>query len=343
VKPVEAGSSAAADPVANQPVFVVLLRKFAYTAAVVAAVTVALVFPEYFIQVDGFRLQKLIVPLLQVIMVGVGCTMNWRDLVRVLKMPKAVLLGVFCHYAIMPVVAFTIAKLFRFPPEIAAGVVLVGCCPSGLASNVIALLAKANVPLSVTVTTISTLVAPLATPLLMRLLGAGFIHVDVGAMMFDMVKLVVIPVCAGVLLNRVLENKAKLVMQAMPVLSMAGIATIIVIVTAAGRDSLLHVGVALLLAMFLHMTAGFTFGYAGARLSGLQEADCRTISIEVGMQNGGLASGIAMQMGRVATMGLAAAVNGPVMNVTFSLLGTWWSNRPPRSKKALMRACETAD
>ncbi len=95
MKPVEAGSSAAADPVANQPVFVVLLRKFAYTAAVVAAVTVALVFPEYFIQVDGFRLQKLIVPLLQVIMVGVGCTMNWRDLVRVLKMPKAVLLGVF--------------------------------------------------------------------------------------------------------------------------------------------------------------------------------------------------------------------------------------------------------
>lgn len=306
------------------------ITKYTFTGAVLGAVVVALAFPEHFIQIAGFRMQRLIVPLLQVIMVGVGCTMSWRDLARVMRMPKAVLVGVTCHYLIMPIVALTIARIFGFPPEIAAGVVLVGCCPSGLASNVIALLARTNVPLSVTVTTFSTLVAPFVTPILMRLLGGGFVHVDIRAMILDMARLVVVPVCTGVVFNRLFTDKAKIVLKAMPTISMAGIAATIVIITAAGRDSLLHVGISLFLAMFLHMTAGFTFGYCGAWLCRLPESDRRTTSIEVGMQNGGLASGIAVQMGRVATMGLAAAVNGPVMNITFSLLGAWWSNRPPR-------------
>jgi BASS family bile acid:Na+ symporter len=326
---------------ANQSTLAKVVRKYAYTSAVIAAVVVALLFPEHFIQINGFRLQNLIVPLLQIIMVGVGCTMNWRDLLRVLKMPKAVLLGVVCTYAIMPLAAFAIAKIFRFPPEIAAGLVLVGCCPSGLASNVIALLAKANVPLSVTVTTLSTLLAPLATPFLMRQLGGGFVHVDVGAMMLDMVKLVVVPIFVGVFFNRVFATKTKLVMKVMPAVSMAGIAAIIVIITAAGRDSLLNVGARLLAAVFLHMMVGFALGYLVARLCNLPEEDCRTISIEVGMQNGGLASGIAMQMGRIATVGLAAAIKGPVMNVTFSLLGTWWSKRPPQRRKYLVPSAES--
>jgi BASS family bile acid:Na+ symporter len=306
-------------------------QKYLFTCAILCAVALAMAFPEHFIQIGQFRLQRLIVPLLQAIMVGVGCTMSWQDLARVMRMPKAVFVGVSCHYLIMPLVALTIAHTFGFPPEIAAGVVLVGCCPSGLASNVIALLSKANVPLSVTVTTFSTLLAPFATPLLMKLLGGGFVSVDAGSMMLEMAKLVVVPIVAGVGINRLFGNKAKLILKVMPAVSMAGIATIIVIVTAAGRDALLHVGIGLVFAMFLHMTAGFALGYSGAWIFGLPEADCRTISIEVGMQNGGLASGIAMQMGRVATMGLAAAVNGPVMNVTFSMLGTWWSTRPPRA------------
>lgn len=306
------------------------LRRFGFTLAIIAVAALAMLFPAPFRSVRGFPLQRLIVPLLQIIMLGVGCTMSWQDLARVLRMPRAVLAGVLCHYAIMPLVAFTLAHLFRFPPEIAAGMVLVGCCPSGLASNVIALLAKANVPLSVTVTTISTLIAPLATPLLMKALGGGFIQIDAVAMFLDMVKLVLLPVCAGATLNRLFGARAGALMRLMPAVSMAGIALIIAVITATGRDNLLHVGPILLLAVFLHMTAGFSIGYAMAMLFGLKEADCRTISIEVGMQNSGLASGIALGMGRVATMGLAAAINGPVMNVVFSLLGTWWSHRPPR-------------
>ena len=340
VVPARSGSCKDRNPDKHTVVIVASLRRYTFTGAVLGAVVLALAFPEHFIHVGSFRLQRLIVPLMQVIMAGVGCTMNWRDFARVLRMPKAVLIGVGCHYLIMPLVAITIARTFGFPSEIAAGVVLVGCCPSGLASNVIALLARANVPLSVTVTTFSTLLAPFTTPMLMKVLGGGFVPIDVGAMIWDMAKLVLAPVCAGVLFNRLFGDNAKLVLKAMPVVSMAGIATIIVIITAAGRDALLHVGIILVFAMFLHMTAGFTFGYFGARLCGLCEADSRTISIEVGMQNGGLASGIAMQMGRVATMGLAAAVNGPVMNVTFSLLGTWWSSRPPRSSATCVPTAE---
>jgi len=114
----------------------------------------------------------------------------------------------------------------------------------------------------------------------------------------------------------------------MPVVSMAGIVFIIVIITAAGRDSLLSIGISLVFAMFLHMAVGLSLGYFSARLLGLSELNARTVGIEVGMQNGGLASGIAVQMGKIATVGLAAAVNGPIMNTFFSLIATWWGSKP---------------
>jgi BASS family bile acid:Na+ symporter len=309
------------------------IRKYCYTVMIVAAVAISLTYPHYFVVIGGFQLKRLIVPLLQIITFGVGCTMSWRDLSGVLKMPKAVFVGTLCHYLIMPLVGFGIAKLFRFPPEVAAGIVLVGCSPSGLASNVIAFLAKANLALSVTITATSTLLAPIMTPLLMKLLAGQFVHIDAGAMFVDILKIVILPIVGGVLFNHSFRSKAALVMKIMPLVSMGGVALITVVITAAGRDELLHVGIALVAAMFLHMTAGFTLGYFGARLCGLTEKDCRTVSIEVGMQNGGLASGIAAQMGKIATVGLAPAINGPVMNTTFSLLGMWWGNKPIEGDK----------
>lgn len=306
------------------------LKKFAYTIIILAAVTVSLTFPQYFIAIGHFKLSRLIVPLLQIITFGVGCTMSWHDLSGVLKMPKAVLIGVLCHYTIMPFVGFTIATIFNFPPEIAAGVVLVGCMPSGLASNVIAFIAKANLALSVTITAVSTLLAPIMTPLLMKLLGGQFVPVNFLDMLWDILKLVIIPIFIGVFVNQFFHKKAVWIDQVMPKISMAGIACIIIVITAAGRDNLLTVGAALMLAMFLHMTAGVTLGYFGGRLFGLSKLNSRTIAIEVGMQNGGLASGIAVQMGKIATVGLAPAVNGPIMNTTFSLIATWWGSKPAK-------------
>lgn len=304
------------------------MAKYAYTIFILAAVTFAITFPEYFTSIGNFQLKKLIVPLLQIIMLGVGCTLSWTDLTGALKMPKAVFIGVVCQFTIMPFVGLGIATLFAFPPEIAAGVVLVGCMPGGLASNVIAFLARANVALSVTLTAVSTLLAPLLSPFLMQQLGGQFVPVDFFAMLADILKMVIVPVFLGVLLNYFLKSKTVMINKVMPVVSMAGIVFIIVIITAAGRDSLLSIGIALVFAMFLHMVVGLSLGYFSARLLGLSELNARTVGIEVGMQNGGLASGIAVQMGKIATVGLAAAVNGPIMNTFFSLIATWWGSKP---------------
>jgi len=308
-------------------------RQFSYTAFIVFVVAVALTFPQYFLVVHGFELKRLILPLLQVITFGVGCTMNLREFTGAWKSPRGILVGVTSHYCIMPLMALTIAKSFHFPPEIAAGVVLVGCCPSGLASNVIAFIAKADLALSITITTISTLLSPLLTPLIMKMLAGQLVHVDRLSMMGDILKIVIVPVALGLLVNRLAHERAKPLLRAMPLVSMVGIAAILVVISAQGRDELLHVGFALVAAVFLQMTLGLTLGYCGARICGLSERECRTVSIEVGMQNSGLASGIAVQMGKVATLGLAAAINGPVMNTTFSLLGMWWSGRPVSESK----------
>jgi BASS family bile acid:Na+ symporter len=233
----------------------------------------------------------------------------------------------------MPIVAFSIANVFGFPPEIAAGVVLVGCMPGGLASNVMAFIAKANVALSVTITAISTLLAPLMTPLLMKLLGGQFVPINFMDMFWEILKLVIIPIFLGIFFNHFFRKKALWIDKVMPKISMAGIACIIIIITAAGRDNLVSIGLTLVFAMFLHMTIGFFLGYYGSLLFGLSKINARTVAIEVGMQNGGLASGIAVQMGKIATLGLAPAVNGPVMNTTFSLIATWWGSKPVEELK----------
>ncbi|WP_431215386.1 bile acid:sodium symporter family protein [Puia sp. P3] len=152
------------------------LKGFTFTVTILAVVSLAMYYPQYFVTVGGFRLSGLIVPLLQVIMFGMGTELSLKDFAQVLRMPRGVIIGVICHYTIMPLVGFGLARMFGFPPEIAAGIILVGCCPSGLASNVMSFLARANLALSVSVTTVSTLLAPFLTPLMMRLLAGSFIE-----------------------------------------------------------------------------------------------------------------------------------------------------------------------
>jgi len=268
------------------------------------------------------------VPLIQIIMFGMGAALSWRDFAGVIKMPRGVIVGVLCQFTIMPFVGFTIAKSFNFPPEIAAGIILVGCSPSGLASNVMSYLAKANLALSVTLTTAATLLAPLMTPFLMKMLAGQFVPIDFWGMMWSIIKIVIIPVFGGLIFNHFFHDRFKWLSTVLPIVSMAGIALIITIITAAGRDSLLQIGLALIAATLLHNICGYFLGYWGGRLLRMPERDCRTIALEVGMQNGGLASGIALEMGKVATIGLAPAVFGPMMNITGSSLATWWRGKP---------------
>lgn len=309
------------------------LKGYSYTLVIFAAVTMAMFFPQYFIEFRGYKFSGLITPLLQVIMFGMGTAMSVNDFVGVIRMPQGVIVGTVNHFTIMPLLGFTLATLFDFPPEIAAGVILIGCSPCGMASNVISYLAGANLALSITLTTVSTFLAPVLTPLLMKLLAGQFVEIDVFKMMWDITKIVIFPVGAGLLFNKLLKGKVQWLDNAMPLVSMSGIALIIVVITASGRESLLDIGIALVLASFIHNTVGYFLGYWSARLFRMEERDCRTIAIEVGMQNGGLASGIAKEMGKVATVGLAPAIFGPMMNITGSLLASWWQRKPVDDKE----------
>lgn len=309
------------------------LKGFSFTVLIFASVLAALFFPDYFIQIGTFELKTLIVPLLMIIMFGMGTSMSFKDFVGVVKMPKGVLVGLTLQFTVMPFVGFGLAYLSGLPPEIAAGVILVGCSPSGLASNVMAYISGANLALSLTLTAVATLLAPVATPFFMKLLANELVPIDFVGMFWSIMKIVILPIVLGLLLNHFAKSKLRLLNKLLPLVSMAGIALIIVIITAAGRDSLLTIGFVLMLVVMAHNLYGFLLGYFGGRLSGLDIASSRTIAFEVGMQNAGLASGIALEMGRLATMGLASAVFGPWMNISGSSLASIWKERKP--KKAI--------
>jgi bile acid:Na+ symporter, BASS family len=307
-----------------------LLKGLSFTLIIFATVSVALYHPGYFQQWWGLDLRELIIPLIQLIMFGMGTEMSLKDFAGVFKSPKGVVIGVVSHFIIMPLLGFTLASITNFPPEIAAGIILIGCSPSGLASNVMAYLARANLALSVTITAISTLIAPFATPLLMKLLAGALVEIDVLKMMWEIIKMIILPIGAGLVFNKLLSGKSQWLDKAMPLLSMFGIAFILTIMVAAGRENLLTMGLALIGVVLVHNLFGYFLGYWSGRAFKLPEADCRTIAIEVGMQNAGLATGIARAMGKLATVGLAAAVFGPLMNITGSALASWWHNRLPK-------------
>lgn len=371
-------------------------KGFAYTIWIFTAVTASMFYPEYFTSLGGFQFKLLIVPLLQIIMFGMGSQMSMDDFTGVIKMPKGVIIGVGSHYLIMPLVAFSISRIFNFPPEIAAGIILIGCVPSGLASNVMSYIANANLALAVTIGAISTLISPFVTPLLMKMLGDQYIEVYFWSMMLDILNMIILPIVAGfifnlfnsgkeklrgkviqlsfffviILLTNLVYMKAKqadfggfvlalakslgwffllpmigamifryflkgekeLMGKILSLISMVGIAVIISIITATGRDSLLKVGALLMITSLLHNVAGYSLGYSVSWLFGMPEKDRRTVAFEVGMQNGGLASGLALQMGKIATVGLAPAIFGPLMNVTGSALASWWRTKPPKEE-----------
>jgi bile acid:Na+ symporter, BASS family len=371
-------------------------KGFSYTLWIFTAVVSSMFYPQFFISIGDFQLKKLIVPLLQIIMFGMGSQMSFADFTGVIKMPKGVFVGVFSHYMIMPLVGFGIAGIFNFPPEISAGIILIGCVPSGLASNVMSFLAKANLALAVTVGAVSTLLSPLVTPLLMKWLGGQYIEVKFWSMMLDILNMIILPIVAGfifnlfskkrdsiksitiqlisytaiiflttlvfvkskdaglsvfivqflksmgwffflpmtgaVILSFFVAGENKYMEKVLSLISMIGIALIVTIITASGRDSLLKVGALLIVTSLLHNITGYTLGYWLSWLVGMPEKDRRTIAFEVGMQNGGLASGLALQMGKVATVGLAPAIFGPLMNVTGSVLANFWRGKPVKDE-----------
>lgn len=308
------------------------LRGLTFTTTILSVVATALYYPQYFKEYNGFEFAVLITPLIQVIMFGMGCSMGIKDFVALAKSPKSVFVGVVAQYTIMPLLGYILASFSSFSPEISAGIILLGCAPTSVTASVLSYLAKANVVLAITVTALTTLIAPLIIPVLMKVLAGGFIEINVLEMMWGIIKMVIVPIAGGLIFNHFLAGRAKWLDNAMPLVSMVGVALIVAIIMAAGRESILTIGLELVIVVILMIIFGYFFGYWMARLFKLSEKDCRTISICTGMQNAGLVSGIAKVMGKIATVGLATAICGPFMGFTSSLLASYWNSNPPKDE-----------
>ena len=373
------------------------LKGYRYTAWIITAVVAGLMYPQAFTQWGSVNLRDktLMLLVIQLVMFGTGTQMSLKEFNGIATTGKGVLVGMFCQFTIMPFMGFFLTKIFHFEPEIAAGIILIGCCSSGLASNVMVYLSKANLVLSVLVTAMATLAAPLLTPLMMKLLAGTLVEVNFMNMMMDIVKMVIVPIGAALLhdylktagkkqkkrvyfagllsvvwiiclllmkkenngmaglsqailftgfpagaiiaaiVYHFLYTRFKKINEWMPLISMAGIIYFTVVTTAAGRDSLLKVGFLLFLAAFLHNTMGYFLGYWFSRLLKLDIPSARTIAFEVGLQNGGMASGIAGSMGKLGTVGLAAAVFSPWMNISGSILANYWRKKTEKMESEI--------
>jgi len=377
-----------------------ILSGYQYTFWIITAVCAGLIYPEFFLHVGDFDMRNkwLILIIIQMVMFGMGTQMSIEDFTGIRKSGRGVLIGLLGHFTIMPLAGFTIAKLFGFEPEIAAGIILIGSCSSGLASNVMTYIAKGNLVLSVTVTAMSTLAAPIMTPFLMKIFAGTLVEVHFFNMMMEIIKIVLVPLAAA-MIHDILKNYGTVAKKRiygltilstiwlvvlvffgnvfafaedsagshvleivnfssgafivgvlyhwlykaysridaiMPYFSMFGIIYFTLVTTAAGRDNLIQIGFLLFLASVLHNGAGYFFGYWLSRLSGLDKKSSQTIAFEVGLQNGGMASGLAGSMGKLATLGLASAVFSPWMNVSGSLLANYWRKKDDREETEIV-------
>ena len=313
-------------------------RKFhslAFTLWVFASAALAVAYPHALTTWAGTDPKTVIgpyviVPLIQVIMFGMGMTLTFKDFARVAKMPKAVLLGVILQYTVMPVMGWTFAKAFGLEPEVAVGLILVGSCPGGVASNVMVYIARANVALSVTMTACSTLLAPLMTPLAMKLIAGTIVPIAFWPMALSIFKLILVPVVVGLLANQFVHKAVQVLLRVLPAISMLGICIIIALTIAMARDKLLVVGLALFGAAACHNAAGFLLGYSTARGLGMNKRDARTVAIEVGIQNGGMATALALNTLKSEVAALGAAVFGPWSAVAASVLASCWRRKADR-------------
>jgi BASS family bile acid:Na+ symporter len=385
------------------------LKRFAFTIWVFAFVSFSIAYHGSLIKWGNYELKNSITPLIQIIMFGMGTTLSLQDFSQVFKRPWPILVGFAAQFLIMPLTGWALAnslifgKTFgftpeSFTPEIAAGIVLIGCCPSGVASNVMTYLSGGT-----------TLAAPFMTPVLMKVLGGKLVKVYLLKMMFEIVNMIIVPVIAGLLANRILYSKHKVFHQGrllsviaaagilstvlavrfvptaiftcgkgqpyeasfprsgiifglallgvvalsqlvirvwlkgperwmdrvLPIVSMLGICCIIAVITARSihdisGEELKGVLPYLFVATMIHNAVGYLLGYWMARACRLNERVCRAVAFEVGMQNGGMASGLAMNVIKSSATALAPAIFGPWQNVSGSVLATWWHRKPAR-------------
>jgi len=299
----------------------------AFPLWVLLASLLALYQPAWFTWFSGA-----LIPLgLGMIMLGMGLTLTVDDFRGVLKFPGWVLTGVALQYTVMPLCGWAIGLLFQLSPEYAVGLVLVSCCPGGTASNVVSYLGRLDVPLSVTLTAVSTFLAALLTPMLTLFFADNRLEVNGAGLFLSTFQVVILPVTTGVLINRFCHRWAARVLPAAPLVSVMFITLIVASIVEAGREAILHSAGRLMGAVFLLHVCGFLLGYLMGKGLTRRERTARTISIEVGMQN----SGLGVVLARANFANPAVAIPSALSSVFHSLIGSalaaWWRGRPELS------------
>ena len=268
-------------------------------------------------------------PLLGVVMFGMGLTLSAADFREVFRRPRDVAIGVVGHYLIMPGIAYGLAIGLDLPPDIAIGVILVGCCPSGTASNVMTFLAKGDVALGVSIASVSTLIAPLATPALVSLLAGKWMSIRTESLFMDIVQVVILPIALGLVAKTLFHRQAAASVRALPLVSTVVIVFIIAIIVALNQPKLMSNGLLILAAVVLHNLLGFALGYLFARAFGMDLAKRKAVTLETGMQNSGLGAALA-----AAQFSPLAAVPSALFsvwhNLSGSVLATWFARRTER-------------
>lgn len=289
---------------------------------------IALIVPEAFVWLKAY-----IIWMLGIIMFGMGMTMTVDDFKGVLHSPKAVVIGVVAQFMVMPGLAYLLCQLFQLPPAIAIGVILVGCCPGGTASNVITYMAKGNTALSVACTSVSTILAPVLTPAIFYLLASQWIEINAMSMLGSILQVVLFPIILGLIVRSVLKQKIETYIQVMPLISVIAIVAIVAAIIAGSKTQILESGLLILAVVALHNGLGYLLGFGASRLFKLPYADSKAIAIEVGMQNSGL--GVALAAVHFAASPITAvpsAIFSLWHNISGPALATYWASKANQIK-----------
>lgn len=298
---------------------------------VICIAVIAFIIPDPFLIFGGY-----ITILLGIVMFGMGLTLKAVDFKLILTNPIPVIIGVCAQYIIMPLTAFLIAYIMNLPAELAAGLVLLGSVPGGTASNVMVYLAKGNVPLSITMTSFSTLLAPIATPLILLLLAGKWMPVDPMAMFTSIIQVIILPIILGIVIRRVAPQAVEKSINVIPLISVVAIIIIVSAVVAGNVESIASAGFIIFTAVMLHNSFGLLLGYLTALMLGLNESNRRAISIEVGMQNSGL--GVALATAHFGPLAALPSVLGAVWhNISGPILATYWSKKSENVENQLSK------
>ncbi|MEW4224733.1 bile acid:sodium symporter family protein [Rossellomorea marisflavi] len=291
---------------------------------VILVAVVAYFIPAPFLPLGGY-----ITILLGVVMFGMGLTLKPVDFQLVVKKPLPVIVGILAQFLIMPLGALLIAYLLGLSDQLAAGLVLLGSVPGGTASNVMVYLARGNLALSVAMTSLSTLLAPLATPLILLGLAGQWMPVDPLAMFLSIFQVIIVPITLGIIVQKLLPGIVEKSLEIIPLISVLAIMTIVTAVVSANAPSIRTSGAIIFVAVMLHNLLGLTLGYVAAIIMRLKEGDRRAISIEVGMQNSGL--GVALATAHFGPLAALPSVIGAVWhNISGPILATYWSKKPAK-------------